>query len=1058
MTMASGGSRAGLLDRAYRDLELDQGLLIEATPHPTADSSNWDAVGEWLMLAHRTGAERVFFVGDDPVIVFTRLAPTAGDAEILNAYRRAWSLARPHCLFLSTRDELRVYALNAPPVRSVDEADRLKPIEIVSRATDVAELLAPYHRDGIESGELFGEKPYKSRAGRADTQLLDDVRTARNTLVEQGLPHAVAHALIERAILIRYLEDRSILTREYFAEVAGDNEPWMSLLRATGGTPEFGANSTFVSCLRDRDFAYAVFKRLEADFNGDLFRVERDERDLVQQDHLELVNSLLTRAGLGPQKPLFLWAYDFSVVPTSLISSMYEQFYRAGTDDDSGTHYTPPELVEYVLGRVLADDVLKAGPRICDPACGSGIFLVEAYRRLVRHARVAKGRPLGSGELRELLLGRIVGVDVNPEAIRLAAFSLYLAYLNYLDPSDILQAGPLPPLIRRPDAPAASSVLVAADAFAPTIDEDAGQGAEGLPWRAGTFDVVVGNPPWSKPPGGKALLSDEWARKRDLAVGERNPSQKFLWRALSLLRPGGISALLVSTTAIHNIRGTSKRFRSLWLQKAEMREVVDFTSSRSLLFDSSIAPFMLLVFQPRAPERDSAASGRFLFSSARPSRSLQATRSLAHAQLERRWAHQDALASRDYLWKTYAWGNHHDLALMARLDAEQTLEEFLPADPGRGYGYQGGKSGPPTGSLRSLRTLDRFDFWGPLSSCSFKGPPAVLSRQPDESRYSGRRIVVGGIKAGFGPPARLETEQFAFERKVYCLPMDSVPLWQAETILGTLLSALGRYRLFMASGSWGVWRDKIYGDDILALPIRMAAEQAGITTRISDAVRQLPRIDHTGERGQLPNGGDQLSGSQLEEVMADLDEAVFDLFEATEAERDLVRDFMDHTLPLVGRKNGWFAQPTIEIGEPRHGRAIDLDDPSSASQIDKYLRVFLGRWNRELAPEGEFAWLAVGSPRAPMIAVVLETRNLDDSTDEDTWGNKKTWSSALERLDLALDRSATATIRESGTLRSVGDTSIVIAKRNEARLWTVSAAREDAEATILQAINLQHAQ
>jgi hypothetical protein len=40
-------------------------------------------------------------------------------------------------------------------------------------------------------------------------------------------------------------------------------------------------------------------------------------------------------------------------------------------------------------------------------------------------------------------------------------------------------------------------------------------------------------------------------------------------------------------------------------------------------------------------------------------------------------------------------------------------------------------------------------------------------------------------------------------------------------------------------------------------------------------------------------------------------------------------------------------------------------------------------------------------------------------------------------------------------IRVVSDTQIIIIKRNEMRLWTRSMAREDAEATLLQAIHLQ---
>ena len=651
--MAPRGVEGDLLDRAYQELEFEQGRLLQTSPQPTADAG-WDSVGEWLMLAHRMGAERVFFVGDDPVILFTRLPSSAGETEILAAYRRAWSLARPQCLFLSTQDELRVYALTAPPARSVHETDGLRPVEIVSRAADVAEVLALYHREGIESGTLFDDKPYTSRSGRADVQLLHDVRAANDALVEAGLPPAVAHALIERVILVRYLEDRSIVTPDYFSAVAGAARSWRSVLDTIPDTTQLGARSTFVSCLANRDLTYAVFERLEADFNGDLFRVEDNEQMLVQQRHLDLVGSLLTGSGLGPATPLFLWAYDFDVVPTSLISSMYEQFYRTGTEDDAGTHYTPPELVEFVLGRVLNDDILKTNPQVCDPACGSGIFLVEAFRRLVRHASSAKGRALHPSELQELLLTRVVGLDVNPEAIRLAAFSLYLAYLNYQDPKNILRAGPLPHLIHRPEMPAANSVLSTADAFSPTRDELSDESAASLPWTAGSFDVVVGNPPWSEPSGAKTQLRDEWAHKNERPVGDRNPSQLFLWRSLSLLKPGGVAALLVGATARPLV--TKNLFRSLWLQEAQLREVVDFTSSRDLFFDScGTAPFMLLVCSnSELPTSSRRVADGFVQHGPTVDDHWQPEHSLPNSN---DGVNQDALANRDYLWKTYSWGN-----------------------------------------------------------------------------------------------------------------------------------------------------------------------------------------------------------------------------------------------------------------------------------------------------------------------------------------------------------------------------------------------------------------
>src|SRR5207249_12191446 len=122
-----------------------------------------------------------------------------------------------------------------------------------------------------------------------------------------------------------------------------------------------------------------------------------------------------------------------------------------GDDDDSSTHYTPPELVEYVTSNVLTADVLSRDPRVCDPACGSGVFLVEAYRRIVRYEMGKRRKRLTTTHLRNLLLTRIGGIDVNTEAVRLTAFSLYLAFLNYQSARDMREAGPLPKLIHIPN-------------------------------------------------------------------------------------------------------------------------------------------------------------------------------------------------------------------------------------------------------------------------------------------------------------------------------------------------------------------------------------------------------------------------------------------------------------------------------------------------------------------------------------------------------------------------------------------------------------------------------
>jgi hypothetical protein len=814
--------------------------------------------------------------------------------------------------------------------------------------------------------------------------------------------------------------------------------------------PSLGAQSNFVTYLSSLSLTYAIFEALERDFNGDLFIVSDSEAQVVTNDHLRLIQQLLAGTGIDSQESLFLWAYDFSVVPTSLISQMYEQFYGAGIQDGSSTHYTPQELVEYTLSNVLTRKVLGRKPRVCDPVCGSGIFLVEAFHRIVRDEMAEQGTRLNARKLLRLLQERIAGVDINPEAIKLAAFSLYLAYLNYLEPEDIRTAGPLPRLVYRTGDPPERAILVVADAFSPMVSESGtsgpsdGQGVahssdplyqHTLPWSEGSFGVIVGNPPWDEPPAGEASTADIWARSNELPVGDRSPSQLFMWRTLSLLNPDGTAALLVSATTFHNVR--SKEFRRRWLDAVELESVVNFATARWVFFARAVAPFYLVTFRKAS---DGGGPTPLLYRTVRPSKALDATRSMAYATSERRWVSKEALWQHDYLWKTYAWGSHLDAALMARLDTEKQLREVLPDDPAPGWGYQYGPKAP-SDYLASIPSLKRFDSWGLLSPEDYENSPQGVKRQPDERLYRGQRILISrGVRAGFGPAVRLVDTVCSFRHTIYCLPLFEFPSWQAKVIVGTLLSSLGRYRLFMHTGSWGVWHDSITAEDILNSPIRFTDAHDPKVRRIESCVDRLYQW---------------ADSDPPSHILASIDEAILDLFELTPSERDLVEDFQNYTLGLV---RTWrkaikaAALLPVTLPVPRWGTSEDISSVEAAP-LSQYLSRFVDRWNRELEPDGELSWRVVSSPGSAMTAAIFET--LERGTKPDRAGDEGQWHAELDRLAGSLREPITSSVVAEGVLRSVSDTSIVVVKRNEARLWTATAALEDVEATKLQAMALQ---
>ena len=90
-----------LLEAAYSDLGYDEGDLWDTTESPSStDYDEWIEKGDWLTLANDVDAEKIFFVDNNPVVVFAR--SDSEDAEILRViYNKIWCMSRPRLLFLA---------------------------------------------------------------------------------------------------------------------------------------------------------------------------------------------------------------------------------------------------------------------------------------------------------------------------------------------------------------------------------------------------------------------------------------------------------------------------------------------------------------------------------------------------------------------------------------------------------------------------------------------------------------------------------------------------------------------------------------------------------------------------------------------------------------------------------------------------------------------------------------------------------------------------------------------------------------------------------------------
>jgi type I restriction-modification system DNA methylase subunit len=276
-----------------------------------------------------------------------------------------------------------------------------------------------------------------------------------------------------------------------------------------------------------------------------MFPYINEEELEVTQKHLDLIQGLLY-GDVDAQQKLFFFSYQFDIIPLDLISSIYEEFYHGSTDEDrskqarrqDGAFYTPSVLAEFVLSRLLTKDILKSKPRILDPSCGSGIFLVEAFRRIVRYEWHLKGESLTFDELKQILKQQICGIEMNPEAAGIAAFSLYLSMLHYLEPPAIdkqIKAGnKLPNIVASTNkSENYYHCILPGNAF--DINHIDSNAVWHEKFKSESFDIVVGNPPWGAPGKSADIGAKEnhkkvldWCDQKKYPIGDREHSQAFL--------------------------------------------------------------------------------------------------------------------------------------------------------------------------------------------------------------------------------------------------------------------------------------------------------------------------------------------------------------------------------------------------------------------------------------------------------------------------------------------------------------------------------------------------
>ena len=515
-----------------------------------------------------------------------------------------WNFQKVLFLYVYTKTEIRIYNCSVKPfvldknIADLKLKSQLQELQLFcceeTEEVKLKTLNTLFSRIAIDTGFIWSAieaKEIKDKLNlqnRVDKYLIKSLINVSRKLEKEGLKDKdIIHKLVMRSLFLLYLEDKGATTKPFYATFLDHADSYFKVLENIEAT-------------------YNLFQRLSNDFNGSLFTITQEERNLVKPNHLELIKKCFIN-GCENDEQITLFEgwrlFDFSIIRIELLSEIYENFLSELDEKnkkDSGTFYTPPSLVELILNEKLPiqKDKTNYNIKTLDPSCGSGIFLVQSFKRLVKRYENKYQKKLTDFDiLVKILKDNIFGIEIEPKSIKVAAFSLYLALLDNLDPKTGWWNGNIkfPYLINDPEDSTLNEQgynLFKRDTISDLEIS-----------KLQNFQLVVGNPPF----GTKNLSTTikVYCEANDFAKEMVLP---FMHKA-PLLAPKGEIALIFNTKVLTNTGGTYQNFRQWLFNENYVEKIYNFSILRKAkknfggqLFGSAVEPISIVFYQKEKPE------------------------------------------------------------------------------------------------------------------------------------------------------------------------------------------------------------------------------------------------------------------------------------------------------------------------------------------------------------------------------------------------------------------------------------------------------------------------
>jgi hypothetical protein len=902
---------------------------------------------------------------------------------------------------------------------------------------------SPWSFSGLVSGEVLrGRDDWFDPAKRVDRELLDNISELVRVLEAAGLDAGLARRLIARVIFVTYLEDRRIIADSYRSK--RQVKPLIDLLGS-----------------RDAEGLTHLFASLRTDVNGDFLSTADGERGwaTLPDGAFDALHQFLKHTTLRTGQTS-LWRYDFSEIPIELIASIYETFLSqkdaegeetgAGANKRrQGAYYTPRALADWVVNLALQGrDILLE--RIYDPACGSGMLLTASYRRLVRAYESAASRSGGSNiadfnTRKMLLVDHIFGADIDEDACQLTGFSLYLALLADLLPSDLeeLREGghKLPSLasnIRRG--------VVEGDFFS-----EANQSA-----AKGRQTVVISNPPWRKLTEAEsaAKAMSAWVQRQSdpkPRIPKKQIAAAFALGAADLLAPAGRVAMILPVGLFVSNDKAQREFRAHLIGRYRILQIVNFADMRRLIFADAIHPFAVLIAEalPSNDRFQDVEGERFEYWTPKTDMSLALGRLAVHGA-DRADLPVSALIDESPQLGMRYWGSEQDTALLTKLRRHGRVRDLI-ADHGwldaKGFHAKDEdkrrrketwyKPIPDWMKERPFLPARRLSIDAPVAfNWAFEKeiPLEQIPRIPPRRLFEGPRVIwPDGTNPTDGVKAIYADTPFTFQHSLAVLSAPDTALGRqtARFLTAYLRSPLALWLLLLLSSSVASERPKLHLEEALDWPFWTSERHpqpeiaAGLLERIDNLFDALSTIDDFGKP------------AWWQAHRAELNQCVYDFFGLTDDEIRSIEELADFACPAL--------QPTT-LSYKSLSRPLRASPTQAQTELYcKALVRALGQWRDATAGQGEISAVSWTGRSVPVGAAVLTLDGVTPARPADD-------SIAGELIETynRLNRASPGEILTVPDLALVEGARIYLIKPMIARFWLERTAVEDASRLALQ--------